>query len=72
VIADIDPRMITLAFAGTVIANKSSYEVFVDSTLPFRDVHDAVATCSKFWLLMLATASPLQKIGLEAIKSQRA
>ena len=56
VISAIDPRMITLAFAGTVIANMSSYEVFVGRALPFRDVQDAATTYSEFWLRMLGTA----------------
>lgn len=72
VISDVDPRIITLAFAGTVIANMSSYELFVGRALPFRDVQDAVATYSDFWLRILGKASPLEKILPETTKSQPA
>lgn len=62
VIAGVDPRMLTLAFIGSVIATLSAYEVFVGRALPFREAHQASASYSEFWLRMLGTAPHLQAI----------
>ena len=58
VICNIDEHTLTFAFAGTVIANMSLYQLFVGRALPFVSARDTAAAYSKFWLKVLAVGSP--------------
>ena len=68
----VDPRMLTLAVAGSVIANMTSYEVFVGCALPVRHVQDAVVMYSDFWLRILGSTPHLQSIDSAQPDSRRA
>lgn len=59
VICEIDAHTLTFAFAGTVIANMSLYQLFVGHALPFASMRDTAAAYSEFWLRVLGAGSPL-------------
>jgi AcrR family transcriptional regulator len=56
-ICDVDPHIATLAFAGTVIAHSSLYQLFVGRELPFANTEEASSAYSKFWLSMLGSGA---------------
>jgi AcrR family transcriptional regulator len=59
-ICDVDPHIATLAFAGTVIAHSSLYQLFVGRELPFANTDEASSAYSKFWLNILTGSTWLQ------------
>lgn len=72
VISPVDPRMLTLAVSGSVIANMAAYKVFVGCDLPCRQVQDGVAMYSEFWLRILGSTFHLQSNGSAQADSRRA
>src|SRR6185437_16070968 len=52
-LCDVDPRILTLAAAGAVIANMSAYEVFVGHALPIADLEGSANSFAEFWLKLL-------------------
>lgn len=61
-ISEVDSRILTFALIGTVIANITSYEVFVGQALPLAEMQDAVRVFAEFWLNLLVRRNPLAQM----------